>query len=78
MWNRQCDVDEDNLDLTILSNLVSEILSIKVDEDNLDLTILSNACHHFLLIASDEDNLDLTILSNSNTIETFTMAMKII
>ena len=35
-------MDEDNLDLTILSNLDPYWVCLPMDEDNLDLTILSN------------------------------------
>ena len=34
--------DEDNLDLTILSNVACTAFNAYTDEDNLDLTILSN------------------------------------
>ena len=70
--------DEDNSNLTILSNAFLTCFENIVDEDNSNLTILSNTNKGSLGIARDEDNSNLTILSNEADMVTDYFVMKII
>ena len=57
-------LDEDNSNLTILSNPDGVVIVAETDEDNSNLTILSNSRLTPKSKSIDEDNSNLTILSN--------------
>ena len=71
-------IDEDNSNLTILSNRLSRKTWKCWDEDNSNLTILSNQTGGEVIVETDEDNSNLTILSNYMPTDTIERKMKII